>query len=110
MGCMGMNKQFEEWSQLGSDKYDLTKRANGVYENDDTRNAWYGWQGRDALERGNGLSNPNNQPKDLWLVVMADPGKGTYTVHAHGHNCAADYRTNPFFCGWTKINMENIND
>lgn len=107
---MDMNetqKQFEKWSQLGSDKYDLTKRENGVYESDDTRNAWYGWQGSDALERG--LKNPNNTDKTLWLMVMAEP-KGGFTVHAHGHNCVADYRTNPFFCGWTKINMVDLND
>lgn len=36
-------EEFEAWSKLGAEPYNLTKTESGYYNDNDTLNAWYGW-------------------------------------------------------------------
>ena len=44
--------------------------------------------------------------KHFWIIFLKDPETGTIHGTAHGHNCVADYRGNPYFVGWKAITVD----
>jgi len=45
------------------------------------------------------------ETRDFWVMFFKDPSTGSVSGSACGHNCIADYRSNPYFIGATKITV-----